>query len=92
MQVINKKTALEIIKNTNGKVFSVVFTKKDGTVRHMNCRTGVKKHVKGVGLAFDPSEKDLVGVFDMKNNGYRFINLQTIKGLQVSGEFYTIGE
>ena len=31
-----------IIENTNGKIATVVFVKKDGTERHMQFRTGVK--------------------------------------------------
>lgn len=90
MKIINKNQAVELMGETSGQVFSVVFTKKDGSVRHMNCRTGVKKYVKGVGLAFDAKEKGLFGVYDMQSKGYRFINVNTIQGLQVAGEFYTV--
>jgi hypothetical protein len=90
MKVIDTEQAVKLMNETNGNIFSVVFTKKDGSIRHMNCRTGVKKHVKGVGLAFDPSKKGLYGVFDMKNEGYRFITVSQIQGLQIAGKFYTV--
>lgn len=70
---------LEQIKKTNGKIFSVTFVKKDGTLRKMTARLGVKKDIKGVGLSFDPAAKQLVVVFDMHKKAYRMINLQTIK-------------
>lgn len=69
---------LEQIKKTNGKIFSVTFVKKDGTIRKMTARLGVKKDIKGVGLSFDPTAKQLVVVFDMQKRAYRMINLQTI--------------
>jgi hypothetical protein len=69
---------LEQIKKTKGKIFSVTFVKKDGSVRKMTARLGVKKDLKGVGLSFDPTAKQLVVVFDMHKRAYRMINLQTI--------------
>ena len=59
---------------SDGKIFTVEFVKKDGTVRKMNARLGVKKHLKGGSLAFDPSERNLLPVFDMQKEGYRMIN------------------
>lgn len=69
---------LEQIKKTKGEIFSVTFVKKDGTIRKMTARLGVKKDLKGVGLGFDPTERSLVVVFDMHKRAYRMINLQTI--------------
>jgi hypothetical protein len=68
----------EQILATNGKFFSVSFIKKDGTTRKMTARLGVKKNLKGVGLKFDPSEKNLIVVFDVHKKAYRMINLLTI--------------
>jgi hypothetical protein len=63
---------------TNGKFFSVSFVKKDGTERKMTARLGVKKDIKGVGLKFNPSERNLIVVFDIHKKAYRMINLSTI--------------
>jgi hypothetical protein len=63
---------------TNGKFFSVSFIKKDGTERRMTARLGVKKDIKGVGLKFNPSERNLIVVFDIHKKAYRMINLSTI--------------
>ena len=90
MKVINKFEAVDMMRDTNGRVFSVAFTKKDGSIRHMNCRTGVKKHLAGGELKFDARAKGLFSVYDMQSKGYRFINLNTIHGLQIDGEFYTV--
>ena len=73
---------IEKILNSKGKIFTVTFTKKDGTTRVMNCRLGVTKHLKGGESTLNPNE--YITVYDMQNRGYRAINRQTIidvKGL-----------
>jgi len=73
---------VEKILNSKGKIFTVTFTKKDGTTRVMNCRLGVTKHLKGGESTLNPNE--YITVYDMQNKGYRAINRQTIidvKGL-----------
>ena len=90
MKKINRDTAKQYIYKTNGKIFSAVFTKKDGEKRKMICRQGVAKYVKGVGLKFKPEERDLVGVFDMHKKAYRFINIKTLEQLKIKGIKYKI--
>lgn len=68
----------EQILATNGRFFSVSFIKKDGTTRKMTARLGVKKDIKGVGLKFNPTERNLIVVFDIHKRAYRMINLSTI--------------
>ena len=90
MKTIDKDTAKKYIYATNGKIFSAVFTKKDGEKRKMVCRQGVAKYVKGVGLKFKPEERSLIGVFDMHKKAYRFINLETLEKIKVKGREYEI--
>lgn len=68
----------EQILSTNGKIFGVTFIKKDGSLRNMTARLGVRKNLKGVGLSFNPDERNLIVVFDMRKKAYRMINLSTI--------------
>ena len=84
MKTIDRDTARKYIYKTNGKIFSVVFTKKNGEKRVMGCRLGVSKYVKGVGLKFKPEQKSLIGVFDMVKRAYRFISLNTLEQLKVN--------
>ena len=67
---------IEKILNSKGKIFTVTFTKKDGTTRVMNCRLGVTKHLKGGESTLNPNE--YITVYDMQNKGYRAINRATI--------------
>ena len=89
---IDKDTAKKYIYNTNGKIFSAVFTKKDGEKRKMVCRRGVSKYVTGKGLGFNPGSRNLIGVFDMQKRAYRFINSNTLEQITVQGKTYTIKE
>ena len=92
MKEINKNKAKEYIYNTNGKIFSAVFIKKDGEKRKIVCRRGVSKYVTGKGLGFNPASRDLVGVFDMQKKAYRFINANTLEQITVRGKTYIIKE
>jgi hypothetical protein len=50
--------------NTNGKIVTVTFTKKDGSIRIMNCRLGVTKHLKGgssIDLKWIEPDKKYIG-------------------------------
>ena len=90
MKTIDRYTAKQYIYKTKGKIFSAVFTKKNGEKRKMVCRQGVAKYVKGVGLKFKPEERDLIGVFDMHKKAYRFINAKTLEQIKVKGIKYRI--
>ena len=50
MNTINKDQAKELIKDSKGLIFSATFTKKDGTHRIMNARTG-KQYASKTGKA-----------------------------------------
>jgi hypothetical protein len=90
MATISKTDALAKIQATNGKVFGVTFTKKDGTTRKMQCRLDVKKGVTGKGMAYKPMERQLLPVFDMANDGFRMVNLDTLSELRTAGETFNV--
>lgn len=75
----NEKFAAIQAAGQNGKIFTVRFTKRsDGSDRLMNCRLGVKKHLRGGSKAFDDAEHKLVTVYDLKSKGYRSIPLEGV--------------
>ncbi len=80
------RKTLEQIQTAENTIFSVVFTKKDGTVRKMVARLNVKKGVNGKGMAYNPIEKGLLPVFDMQKKGFRMVNLNTVTELTIKGE------
>jgi hypothetical protein len=79
-----------MIYQTKGIIFSAQFIKKDGTRRLLSCTLGVQKDLKGKGLAYDPYKYNLIGVYDMSNNGYKMINLKTLQTLKIAGKSYEV--
>lgn len=72
-----------VLENTNGRFFTVEFTKKDGTARKMNARLGVTKHLKGGDCTLN--REQFIIVFDMQAKGYRAINRDTILTVSCDG-------
>jgi len=75
---MNKKQAIEIIKS--GLFFSAEFIKKDGSVRTIRARSGVKKYLKpnAKPRTYNPTELGYITIFDLDKEDYRLINLQTL--------------
>ena len=80
----------ELKKMVGGKIFSVEFIKKDGTLRKMVCRLGVKKHLKGGSLGYDAEALNYLTVFDLQSEEYRTINVNTLKSITFEGVTYQI--
>ncbi len=78
----------------NGRIFTAIFIKRTtGERRTMTCRLGVKKHVKGVGMAYKPEDHNLIGVYDMQyaaqvnpEKAYRMIDLESVMEIHSGGE------
>lgn len=90
MKQITQDQVLEIFKATKGTMFTATFTKKNGDLRTMNCRTGVTKHLTGVGAKYDAADYDLFRVYDLKSKGYRTINLLTVTEIKANGSTYEV--
>jgi len=87
---VTRKEKLELLISNKGRVFTVIFIKKDGSIRKMNCRIGVTNYLKGGSLKFDPTKRGLLSVFDMQKKSYRFINLDTIQSITMKGKRYNV--
>lgn len=70
-----------ILDSTQGKIYSVVFVKKDGTVRNMVCRNEVTKGTHG-GVAGHAHKEELYTVYDVQAKGFRCVNLTTVKSIK----------
>lgn len=81
-----EKVIQEIRNRAEDTFFSVHFIKKNGELRKMVCRLGVKKGVKGVGMSYNPTEKGLLCVYDVAKRAFRMINIRTIQFLQIRKE------
>ena len=87
---ITAADAVNIINSQGGKFHTVTFMKKDNTLRKMNCRKGVTKHLKGGSLKYNRAEKGLIGTYDVVAKGYRSINVNTIVSISAGGTDYYV--
>lgn len=66
-----------------GQFFSVEFFKKDGTLRKLNGRLGVRKHVRGTG---SHKESDtLLVVWDCQKREYRSFHIHSVQTVKAHG-------
>lgn len=90
MTIISRTKLNDFLNQTNGKIFTATFQKKDGSWRDINCRKGVSQFLKGgVNLAIKPSN-GLVVVYDMQKHAYRSLNLDTVQRVKFKGELFRI--
>jgi hypothetical protein len=68
-----------------GKLFSVTFEKKDGSLRTMTARLGVRKYLTGGGSKFDAEPRGMVRVFSMRDKGYRTVTAERIVRIKAYG-------
>ena len=87
---ISRNDVVGKIKNSGGKIITVIFIKRsDGTERAMNCKYGVKSS-KGGELRYDPEQKGLIPVYDMKIQEFRMINISGITAMKIEGNYYEV--
>ena len=72
------------------RIFSVLFTKKDGSKRRMVIKPGIRS--KGGFRAWIPENFGKRFVFDVQKNGWRTLDLGTVEELRVCGIRYTGGD
>lgn len=77
-----KKDLTEL--NKGGQFFTVTFETKTGKIRSMNCRTGVKRYLKGGKSTIDHVD-NLLSVYDVKACGYRCISLDKMIKIRSNG-------
>lgn len=77
------------IRSTNGKIFKIVFTKKDNTKRVMSARIGVRKGLVGAGRSKKLPD-NMINVYDMVNHGYRTINLDSVEYFQCGSNILSL--
>lgn len=98
-QKISRAVAAQMVREYSGsQFFSVSFVKRTtGELREMTCRKGVSKFVTGAGMAYEPSSKGLVGVWEANTTNdakaYRMIPLEGLRAVKMNGNtFEVVGE
>ena len=87
---ITKEEAKKLILENRSSIFSVLFTKKDGSKRSMNARLDVKSKLKGGESRYNPEDFNYVIAYDMIKNNYRTININTLERLKLNKQEYDI--
>lgn len=72
-------------ESSDGKIFTIEFIKKDGSLRKMNARRGVRVGTNGKGMAYNPIQRGLLPVFDMQIQEFRMVNFDTIVSYTIHG-------
>jgi len=90
MQTLKRELLLQgfIAKAKSGKIFSVTFQKKNGEIRNMNARLGVTKGLTGKGMAWKPTSKGMLPVYDVQKREYRMVNFNTLLSIKMEGKTY----
>jgi hypothetical protein len=79
----SSKFLASLIDQSNGKMITVSFVKKDGSTRVLNGRLGVKKYIKGSTL--NKTSNAYITVYDVQNKGYRSVSRDTIVAVRCNG-------
>ena len=105
MKTINRAEAVKRIEaaKETGLFCSAIVRKRTANdegvheLRTFNFRGGVRKGVKGIGLAFDPKKHDLICIWDQKaeetdkkKGKFRMISIEGIKELTIRGEKFVV--
>jgi hypothetical protein len=73
--------------SASGKFFTIVFEKKDGTVRTLNGRRGVTSYLKGTGGS-RKLPKNLRTVWDRPVLNYRSFDINRLIEVRAHGKIY----
>jgi hypothetical protein len=80
----------KVLTGANGKFFTAVFKKKDGSIRELNGRLGVTAYLKGGENKVVKPSNSYVTVYDVQAKGYRTLNLATLEELRLGGKVYKV--
>jgi hypothetical protein len=69
-----------------GSLFSITFKKKDGSVRKMVARLGVKQNLTGRGMLYNAEERNNIVIFSMKDRAYRTLSIDRLISVKAFGE------
>ena len=87
---ITLELAERLINSTHGTIFSVHLRRVNGPSRVLTCRLGVSKGVTGQGLAYNPSDYDLIPVYDMVKCSHRMIRLDALTRISAFGDTFRV--
>jgi hypothetical protein len=78
----------ELILGSAGRFVTVVFEKKDGSIRTLTGRMGVTKWLKGGKSTLDAEQ--YITIYDVVNKGYRAINRDSIMSVTINHQQHVV--
>lgn len=91
VHAIPRQRAIDFLWNDlENRIFGCHFIKKDGTMRSMVARRGVRKYLAGGDLPYDARQKLILPVFDMHAKAYRSVNLAGLVSFEIGGEVFLV--
>ena len=95
LPVVRRVKLETFIRRLEDQIFTVDFTKQDGTKRTMNCRRKVKP---ASAISGRPKKKltpngvhtPSIKVYDMQKQAYRQINLETVTSIRAAGKKFNV--
>lgn len=102
---MHRQKLYELLKSFGGKIFWVLYVKKDGTFRNDNVRLSVRRHVKGTGKSPSKPTNDIVTAYRMftqcgnsfagyndddKRKQYFCLKLSRIVSVKCGGKIYHV--
>jgi len=91
MKTITTDRAKELIRETNGLIFSSTFIKKDNSIRTLTARLGKRyKSKTGREAPYKAQNYNLLPVYDMQIKAFRMLNFNTLLTLTINKNKYKI--
>ncbi len=91
-QIIFSGKIMPLLKEQNGRFFSISFIKKNGKVRNLTGRLGVKSYRKTNSRKSSASRFDnpYILVFDVQKKGYRMVNMNTATEIKANKQTFEV--
>lgn len=90
MKKLTRQELVEKVESSKGRILTVSFVKKDGSLRNLNGRLGVTTHLRGGNSTVDKDR--FITIYDLKNDGYRVVNRETIYSVKIDHEEFVCDE
>jgi len=88
--IINRLKVGSLLSDCDGKFISITFIKKDGSVRRLTGRFGVRSHLRGGVNKVVNDANSYLTIFDTHKMAYRTVNLDTIQTVRAKGVEYWV--
>jgi hypothetical protein len=87
---VHRAQLKDLLVRQSGRFVGIEFTKKDGSVRSLNGRLGVVKHLRGPSGSTDRLDLPYITVYDVTARGYPSVNMATVSKVRAVNTDFAI--